>query len=252
MATFTFRDSSWNSPPPGPLADGDVHVWLAALDQPPPLLEQLARTLSDDERTRAERFRFEQHRMRFVVRRGLLRTILGSYLNTDPGRLRFGYGPRGKPSLPAPPPDQPLHFNLSHSQGLALYAVTRGREIGVDIECVRPLADVEAMAQQFFSAQENAALRAVPPEQRLETFFRFWSCKEAYVKARGDGLALPLDQFDIILTSDEPPRVVDRTAGEAEPVRSWTLRELQPAPGCAAALVVEGPVGRLACWRWQP
>jgi len=209
----------------------------------------LLRTLTLDERARARRFRFPRDRDRFIVARGVLRAILGRYLGVDPGRLRFRYSPYGKPALAGPFEDEGIRFNLAHSQGIALYAVSRGREVGIDVEYVRAdLAD-ERIAERFFSPREVATLRAVPAEQRREAFFHCWTRKEAYVKARGEGLSLPLDQFDVSLAPGEPAALLS-TPGDPPEVTRWSLQALNPGPGYVAALAVEGNGWRLRCWQW--
>jgi 4'-phosphopantetheinyl transferase len=239
----------WNKAPDDVELDSDhVHVWRANLDQPAWRIQQLAQTLSADEQERAERHRFEHLRRRFIVGRGVLRTVLSSYLRVLPSQIQFGYGPQGKPRLAEPLTS--LHFNLAHSHELALYAVTPDRAVGVDIEQVRPLDNAAQLAERFFSPQEAAALRAVPAEQRLEAFFTCWTRKEAYIKARGGGLSIPLNQFDVSLTLGEPARLVASRIDRRDPDR-WSLYALVPAPGYVATLAVEGYGWRLACWQWS-
>jgi 4'-phosphopantetheinyl transferase len=213
-------------------------------------VRELAGILAPDERERAERFHFERLRWRFVVGRGVLRIILAGYLGTAPAGVRIAYGLRGKPRL-ADGHGDALRFNLAHSGGLALYAVTRGRELGVDLEEVRPLEDAEAIAARYFSAGEAAALGALPHADRLAGFFRCWTRKEAYVKARGEGLAIPLHQFDVSVAPDEPARLLGsrREPGDAD---RWSLVGLSPAPGYAGALAIEGRGWSLSCWQWTP
>lgn len=227
----------------------EVHVWRAALDVPLNRLRRLCDLLSEDERARAERFRFPLHRNRFAVARGLLREILGTYSGDPPQGLRFRYGTSGKPELDGEATSAPLKFNLSHSGGLALYAVARGRELGVDIETLRPGVEEEEIAERFFSAREVETLRSVPSGGRTEAFFNCWTRKEAYIKARGEGLSLPLDGFDVSLTPGEPAALlaVRGALGETE---RWSLRALDAGAGYAAALAVEGQRFRLRRWQW--
>jgi len=239
----------WNKAPhEAVLASDYVHVWRADLDQPAWRIQQLAQTLSTDEQERAERYRFEHLQRRFIVGRGVLRAILSHYLRVMPAQIQFRYGPQGKPRLAEPLTT--LHFNLAHSHELALYAVTQDRAIGVDIEHVRPLDRAEQLAERFFSAQEAAALRAVPPDQRLEAFFICWTRKEAYIKARGGGLSIPLNQFDVSLAPGEPARLVASRIDRRDPDR-WSLYALAPAPAYLATIAVEGNGLRLACWQWS-
>ena len=227
----------------------EVHVWWASLDPSASHVQRLAQLLSADEYMRAERFHFERDRKRFIVGRGLLRTILGRYLQTEPSRLQFRYTFHGKPALTEAFDGDMVNFNVSHSQGLALYAVTRGREIGVDLECVRPISDAEQIAGRFFSARENAVFRTLPARKKLAAFFNCWTRKEAYLKAIGDGLARPLDQFDVSLAPGEPARLL-HTEGDPQEVSRWILQELTPAPGYVATLAVEGHDWQLKCWQW--
>jgi 4'-phosphopantetheinyl transferase len=240
----------WSSPPAGlALSSDDIHVFCASLDQPALRLQHLAQTLSADEHMRAERFYFEQDRKHFIIARGFLRTILASYVDIEPSRLQFCYGSYGKPVLAETFAKDKLRFNLSHSQGLALYAITREREIGVDIEYVRPIPEAEQIAERFFSARENAVFRALPPSHKPKAFFNCWTRKEAYVKAIGDGLAWPLNQIEVSLAPEQPARLLS-IASDSLSAERWELQELTPAYSYVAALAVEGHNCRLACWQW--
>lgn len=242
---------TWHPAPAKPTPEGgEVHVWLACLDRRPSLIERLSRTLAPDERARAGRFYFQKDREHFIIARGVLRDILGRYLDVSPGRLRFGYNSYGKPALNGEHAGGALRFNLSHSHGLALYAVTSGREVGVDLERVRAdLAD-ESIAEHYFSPPEVAALRALPPHLRVEAFFNCWTRKEAYIKARGEGLSLPLDRFAVSATPGEPARLLS-VEGAPQEVSRWSLRELSCAPGYVGALAAEAGGWLLKCWRWS-
>lgn len=213
-------------------------------------MHDLQQTLDGNERVRAERFYFRRDRNHFIVAHGLLRLILSRYLNIEPSDLRFCYSPYGKPMLAKEFDGDRLRFNLSHSHGLALYAVTRARELGIDIERIRPDLTYEQLAERFFSPREVAALRAVPTSRRLGAFFSCWTRKEAYIKARGEGLSFPLDHFDVSLAPGEPATLLS-TIGDPLETRRWSLRELDLAPGYAAALAVEGHDWRLKFWQWQ-
>jgi 4'-phosphopantetheinyl transferase len=239
----------WPLPKDWPsLKPDDVHVWFANLDLPDSEVDRLKGALSSDECLRATRFYFQRDRQRFVAGRALLRTILGSYLNFAPERLRFAYGPRGKPKLVGCG-DGTLRFNLSHSQGFALIAVAWRGEIGVDIECIRPLRDLEELAERYFSPRENASFRTVPASQQPEAFFNCWTRKEAYLKARGDGLAQPLDAFDVSFLPGEQAALLGVGDDRGEASR-WSLWGLTPAPGTVAAVAVERQTGSLTCWQW--
>ena len=239
----------WSLPfVPPTLADNEVHVWRASLEQPPMLRHRLLETLSADERERAGRFHFAKDRDHFVVARSVLRVVLGGYLGRDPAGLRFRYGPRGKPALADPCGAAPLCFNVSHSHGLALVAATRSRAIGVDVERIRTELNVEGV-ERLFSPCERAALRALAGDEHCRAFFACWTRKEAYLKARGEGLFLPLGGFAVSVLPGAPAALLacDGDAGERE---RWSLSELAPDPAYAAALAVEGRGWRLRCWQW--
>jgi len=221
------------------LPGDEVHVWFAALDRPTISLDELAQTLSRDERMRAEQFHFDRDRNRFIVGRGMLRNILSLYVKIEPKLLRFAYGAYGKPRLMGNSAGDGIRFNLAHSQGFAIYGFARGREIGVDLEHIHQIPELEDIAARFFSARENAVLRALPKSEKQAAFFNCWTRKEAYIKAIGDGLAHPLDKFDVSLTSDEPARLL-RVEGDAQEAARWSLESLEPAPGYVAAVVASG------------
>jgi 4'-phosphopantetheinyl transferase len=204
-------------------------------------------SLSDDEKERALRFHFDVHRNRFITGRGFLRRVLAEYLAVDPGQLRFAYADRGKPALIEPTRGRCLGFNLSHSAGIALLAVGRDRMIGVDVERLRAVPDAEQLAERFFSARERAAFRAIDRDERNLAFFRCWTRKEAFIKAVGDGLSYPLQEFDVTLAPDQAVQLLS-IRGASSAARNWTLRELLPAPGYVAALAVEGRPFAVECW----
>jgi 4'-phosphopantetheinyl transferase len=229
--------------------DDEVHVWRAWLDVPTSQVESHLRTLSAEERARADRFCFQRDRRQFIVARGLLRSILGRYLGLAPDRLCFTCSLHEKPALTEAAGGPALRFNVSHSHRAALIAVTRERETGVDIESIRvEAADIE-IARRCFSPREIAALEALPAHLRTDAFFRCWTRKEAYVKARGGGLSIPLDQFDVSLAPGEPA-VLLQTRADPRDAGRWSLRDLDPGPGYAAALAVEGHAWPLKCWQW--
>jgi 4'-phosphopantetheinyl transferase len=240
----------WDRPPAElTLLSDEVHVWCASLDMTTPHMRHLQDTLSADELERASRFHFAKDRRRFVVGRGVLRSLLGWYLGVEPRQLCFSYGVYGKPALVPTSGEARLCFNVSHSHELALYAVTYGREIGVDIEHIRANVACEEIAERFFSPRERALLRTLPTHLKDDAFFRCWTRKEAYIKARGEGLSLPLDQFDVAFAPGEPAALL-ATRWAPHEASCWVLRELTPGPGYAAALAVGGHGWRLACWRW--
>jgi 4'-phosphopantetheinyl transferase len=196
---------------------------------------RLAALLSDDERDRASRFVFDHLRRAYVAARGALRVQLGRYLHTDPASIVFAYGANGKPRLAS----GGLHFNLSHSAGIAVYAFTWGCEVGVDVERTRAIEDSADIARRFFCQEEALELERLGPEARDVGFFQCWTRKEAYIKALGEGLAAPLDSFRVTLTPGVPAQFVD-IGGRQEETARWNLHDLRLAPGFAAALAYAG------------
>ncbi len=243
MTDFTPQD--WSSAPSNlTLNRGEVHVWRANIDNLPHLA-QLANTLTDDEHARANRFRFPLHRDRYIAARGQLRALLSRYLKSPAEAFRFTQGKFGKPALLD---GGDLRFNVSHSHQLALYAFTLECELGVDVEYVRSDFGTLDIAKHYFSEHEQATLRALPPEQHTDAFFLAWTRKEAYIKAIGEGLSMPLAQFDVSLTPGQPARLLAnrRTPGEVE---RWSMFELHPGEGYKGALMVEGQDNHVLCWQ---
>jgi 4'-phosphopantetheinyl transferase len=228
----------------------DVHVWKASLDLAPIWVQEFADTLSEDERARASRFFFNRDRSRFIVCRGVLRAILGRYLGTRPGLLEFRYGPYGKPAISVGHGDDALRFNISHAYGTAVYAVAFGREVGIDLERIRPDFASDEVAEQHFSPREVIALRGLNRTARVEAFFNCWTRKEAYLKARGEGLSASLDKFDVSLIPGEPAALLSTTDDPQEASR-WSLRELFAGPDYAAAIAVEGHDYEIQYWQWS-
>lgn len=231
------------------LADSEVHVWKASLELEPAQVHEFAGVLSDDERERAGRFLFARDRRRFIVCRGVLRTLLGGYLGVTPRSLRFQYSRNGKPALASVSGEHALHFNLSHAEETAFYGVTLQGEIGIDLERVRAGSSTDDVAERFFSQREIASLRTLSPADRPRAFFRCWTRKEAYIKARGEGLSLPLGEFDVSLLPNEPAGLLSTHADPREASR-WSLSDLPADPGYVAAIAVEGRGWQLRCWRW--
>lgn len=223
------------------LPENAVHVWAASLDVGAARRRALGRHLSRGEVERALRLRCERDRMRFVVARGILRELVGRYVGVDPHCARFRYGAHGKPVVS----DSELAISVSRTRDRALFAFARRRELGVDIERVRPDFPCERIAAAFFSAPEIQSLRALPCEERPEAFFRCWTRKEAYLKARGDGLTVDLASFDVSL--DELPALV---LVPEEPGR-FALYDLDTPPGHAAALAADGPRARISQQVWK-
>lgn len=231
------------------LAHNEVHVWRASLSAPTPVIRHLRQTLSVDEIVRAVRFAFPHDQDHFIVARGLLRTILSRYLQARPSHLRFRYNPYGKPALTIGAGHEEVTFNLSHSHGMVLYAVTRLRAVGIDLEQVRDEPVCEQIAGRFFTPREHGGLQAVPAVTRQAAFFTCWTRKEAYIKARGDGLSHPLDAFEVSVQPGAPARLLWTRDDPAE-VERWSLMELSPGHGFVGTLAVEGQGWGLSCWQW--
>jgi 4'-phosphopantetheinyl transferase len=222
-----------------------VHVWRATLAWPGAAAHRLEQCLSADERDKMQRFRFERDRRRYLVGRGLLRSLLGRYLDVAPQDLRFETTAAGKPHLASG--QGQLQFNLAHSGEYVLIAIADGRAVGIDVEAIRDDFDIGEIAVHFFSLDERRDLEMLTGRARIEAFFECWTRKEAYVKARGEGLSLPLDQFDVSLRPGEPARLIATRPDPAEAKR-WQLSGLDVADGYKAALVVEGQGGTLRFW----
>jgi 4'-phosphopantetheinyl transferase len=236
------------------LVPGAVQLWQFELDAPALPLAILAATLSEDERERATRFVAARDRERFVAGRGLLRVLLGGYAGIEPASLRFTYWERGKPALAAGQASAsgalPC-FNLAHAGGCALLAVAVDRELGVDLEAVDPALDWEPLARGHFAAREVAALLALPETEQRAAFYRAWALKEAWAKARGEGLAAPLDAVDVaaVATGRAASARAPLVAGVDVEVAAWTLQLVEAGPGFAAALAAPGAGWRLERFR---
>lgn len=231
------------------LTHDTVHVWRTATEVSPARLDPLREVLAPDERARAARFLYEDDRRRYTVARGVLRTLLGRYLGVEPASLEFRYGAHGKPALAETPGSRDVRFNVSHSHGLALHAFAVGREVGVDVERIRPNTDVIGVARHSFSPAEAEALTNLPAGQRREAFFNCWTRKEAFIKAHGEGIALGLSRFDVTLRPGEPAALLRFDDDPAEAAR-WSLRALDAGDGYKAALAVEGDGWHLQCWEY--
>lgn len=239
--------SAWLAPPRNlALADNEIHIWRARLDLPPEPLIRMRNILAEDEQARTDRFHFDRDRNHFIACRGILREVIGSYLSCSPSSLRFGYGAFGKPALRPESSSQPIRFNVAHSNGLALLAFGRSREIGVDLEAIRANFAGDEIAERYFSKQELAELRALPEAMRAEGFFECWTRKEAYIKARGLGLQIPLQSFSVSLTPGKPETL------QSEDASRWALYSIDVGPGFAGAVVVEGRKWRPHFWNWTP
>jgi 4'-phosphopantetheinyl transferase len=212
----------------------EIHVWHAGLDREEKVFDRLESTLSQEEKARADRFHFVNDRNRFVVARGLLRELLGRYLHRAAAGLEFSYGLHGKPFLSERNASSQLCFNLSHSSNLVVYAIARERNLGIDVEHIRPESAGEDIARRYFSAPELVDLLTLPPEAKVEGFFHCWTRKEAYLKATGMGLQIPLDRFAVSLLPGQPAQFL----GGVDP--GWHLNAYHPIEDYVAAVVYDG------------
>lgn len=216
------------------LTQSEIHVWQAQLDLSASQTAEFQATLSHDEQTRAERFKFDHHRQRFMNGRGILRSLLARYLKTEPKALKFSYGSHGKPFLE----NSNLKFNLAHSDNLALYAFTYDRAIGIDVEMIRPVSDLLAIANRFFSANESETIRQASDQS--QQFFRYWTCKEAFLKATGDGLSqlshLEIDIDQIVKLKKLP---------NSELIQNWILEEIKLESSFVGAIAAKAKSEKL-------
>lgn len=237
----------WSPPPDGlGLKSHQVDIWRAHLGLPIEILNQLEATLSEAERERAARFYFPADKDRFITAHGCLRDILGRYLRCQPGQISFSTNQYGKPALQ----NHQLEFNLSHSGDFALIAATCARKVGIDVERIRPGISSQVIARHYFSPSEVAELQTLSPEQRETAFFTCWTRKEAYIKAQGLGLSLPLDSFDVSLTPDESA-ILRATRPDSEEASRWTLFAFETDPCYESAVAVKGKDLEVRLWDWN-
>lgn len=210
------------------LTAGDIHCWYVPLRWPAPDIEAFSRLLSPDEKARARQYRFDVHRHRFIVRHAALRMILAAYSEIPAHALRFRPNPYGKPGLEGARLKFPLAFNLSHSDDLAVIAISRLTPLGVDIEFLRVMPDLEALATRFFAPREQATLLQLPPRDRVRAFYRCWTGKEAFIKALGLGLQFDLQRFDVAVAPNDPPALL-RIDNDHDCGRQWAVTALAPS-----------------------
>jgi len=251
------NDPGWPAPPSRhpALPSGEVHLWAARLDLAPGQSVELAATLSPDERARAARFHFAKDRRRWIAARGQLRRILGGYLRRDPAAVAFDYvcgcgAPRcshahRKPQLAD---DTWLNFNLSHARDLALIAVTRDRRVGVDLEYLRPAAELLPLADTICAPADLVALRGLPAADRATALLTLWTCKEAYLKARGIGLLLAPQEVELAIGPADPTRLI-RVSGDAVEAARWSVANVPYGPEQVAAFAVEGQPALIRYWQ---
>ena len=251
LVNMNTDEIQWRQAVPGELINSNkVHVWRASLDVTTVELESLLGSLSVDELARAERFHFERDQKRFIAARGILRKILGSYLNKHPGKICFEYGAHGKPMLVHEAGDENICFNLSHSGSLALYAVTLRKKIGIDIENIRDDISIGQVAGQFFSQNEISSLEKIDINKRSGLFFQYWTRKEAFLKARGEGISFPMEQCDVSLISGgllSPVTVQDNNTE----ISSLYVQDLFPGNGYAAAIAIEDSDCNISCLHYS-
>jgi 4'-phosphopantetheinyl transferase len=229
------------------LAEPEVHVWVSSLRLSSDALAGLLGMLSPCERERAGKFRFEIHRHRFIAGRGLLRTLLGHYLQLNPSKLNFIYSPQGKPALEPRRSWAGLHFNLSHAEDLALFAVTQVGPVGIDVESIRPVPEMADLVARFFSRREKELFQKIPPNGQPAVFFNLWTRKEALLKATGEGITEHLNQVEVSFLPNEPAQVLT-ISGNSEVAARWTLDALAPVPGFVGAVAVQAR-NIAICWQ---
>jgi len=231
------------------LANGETHVWFVGLQQISRHLDSFLEVIAPNEAARAARFFFERDRNEYILARGLLRYIVGCYTGLAPHLLRFHYNSYGKPTLADESGgDQPA-FNLSHSRGMVVYAVTKAPYIGVDLEYMHQNIEFDQIVARFFSSREASLFRQLPSERKQEAFFSGWTRKEAYMKASGEGLWLDPRSVEVTFAPGGPASLLS-VAGVAREAQRWSLVDLPAPTGYAAAVVVEGAVSRIQCWQW--
>ncbi len=215
------------------LSDHHLHIWRFYLNQASSQIQELAQLLSPEEQQRAKRFHFPKDSFRFTACRGMLRKILGTYLEVEPKQLQFSYEERGKPYLEG----EQLHFNLSHSGDLALYAVTKNLSVGIDVEKIKVNKPVEEIAQRFFSKREQEIIKQLPIKEKKLAFYRAWTRKEAYLKATGEGLGGGLEEVEVSLLPEEPAQLIN--------LDGWFLEDIQLEGDYFGAVAVDGEVKKI-------
>jgi 4'-phosphopantetheinyl transferase len=244
------KDADWHPAPDiSRLGTEDVHLWRASLNRPSCETADLLEQLSLEERERAARYKFPKDKRRFIVGRGILRGILGRYLSINAHDIQIRYGPLGRPFIEETQNSVDLRFSVSHSEDLVLYALTLGRNIGVDLEYIREDLDVLKIAENFFSVRETTTLQTLPQKMRVEGFYRTWTRKEAYLKACGAGLSIEPRQVEVSLAPDAPPLILSMN-GEPQKDQALSLIHLDLPPQFIGAMAVEGNGWSLSRWIW--
>lgn len=226
------------------LPGDEVHILVGDLDKI--ILRGYEEKLPLSEKIRASKYHYQIHRNRYATRHALLRLIIGRYHGIRFYEEEFCLGEHGKPYLSNTNGRDNIYFNISNSESMGIYAFSRNSEIGVDIEYIRNISEMEQIAERFFSVKEDEFFRSLPRSQKREAFFNCWTRKEALIKALGDGLSRPLDKFDVSLVRGEPARLL-RIGEDSKIASRWLIQDLKPAPGFAAALAAEGPLRCCYC-----
>ncbi len=235
--------------PVGGLPPDVLHVWRILLTQSEDVVRRLAEHLSVDEAQRADKCRRELDRCRYVVAHGALRELLAEYTSWAPRDVSFRHTAAGKPFVVGDRGEQCPRFSLSHSGEWAVVGLALLTDVGIDIEQIDPGISVQAVAERFFSQSESVALRDAPPEQRTDLFFTAWTRKEAYVKARGDGISDRLQRFSISVNPEQPP-ILRIDSKDQCAILHWRIYDLDIASGYAAAIAAEGARHRICMMRW--
>jgi len=241
----------WASAPEVPeLVPNELHVWRAPLSPTIDQLDSFGDVLSSDESVRRARFRFEEHRQSWSASRTVLRHVISQYIRVPPGEIRFDYNKYGKPELRRDQNHLDLCSNTSYSSKIMVCAISSGMRVGVDIERVRDLDDLDRLADRVFSATALRSLHELPHDQKIRAFFNCWTRKEAYSKALGLGLSLPPDSFDVTFRLEEPPRIT-RVSNPSVDLSGWLLADLPLDEQFAGAVAVEGLPSRIRSWLWD-
>ena len=234
------------------MTTADIQLWSIDINPASHEPEELLSLLSDDELARAERFRFENHRHRWIAGRAMLRTILSAMTQRSPESVAFEYDQHMKPYLTCSSSHERIHFNLTHSSDLALLAVTTVGPVGIDVERIEPLSNIDAVVSRFFSRAERDAFCSVTGDvDRLKAFYACWTRKEAYLKALGCGISKPTNAFDVTLLDNAEPEIV-AIDGDTDAARDWLLFDLKVIPGYVAALAIQSQADVKLVWRDLP
>lgn len=227
----------------------EVHIWMASLTQPKTRISKFTQALSNAERNRSTRFYFDSDRARYIIVHGILRSILGWYSDLELSQLQFYRGKNGKPAISKHHCNKDIRFNLSYSENIALYALTLCHEIGIDVEMMHDIPEMEQIAKRYFSVNEYSIYRSLPERKKKEVFYIYWTRKEAFCKATGDGLSFPLERFDISKVESEPVKLLE-TGGDANGSSQWLIYDLNIGTGYKAAFALEGQHCELLCFQW--